>query len=339
LIFALSILVTDLNLPEMLRTYIQNNSLLQQLRIEELIGLILMIFTILFAGISNLYMLQTDLQDAGAFSLHLARILVSLMFVFVFFSTINSPIANKYFSMIRDFMPFLFILIIYFNIQDTIFLINPHDIHHTLVNLEGKLFGLQPTVWMEQFYHPRLTDWFAFSYINYYVMTLVLLGLLYYKGEYDNFRTLMVTMMINYYIGFICYLFFPASSPYLVIPDLFHVDIWKDTSLVSWATYSIVDMSPHRARDAFPSMHNATVLLTMVLAWNFHRKFFWVQLPLALSLPFATVYLRYHYVVDIIAALPVIALAFYLTPRLQLKWRQLQNPALSNNMGESSVKF
>lgn len=135
----------------------------------------------------------------------------------------------------------------------------------------------------------------------------------------------MVTMMISYFIGFISYIIFPASSPYLVIPELYQVDIWKDTSFVSWLTYNIVDLSPPRVRDAFPSMHNAIVLLTMIMAWRYHRTFFWIQLPLAISLPFATVYLRYHYAVDIIGALPLVAVGLYISPRLEHKWRQVQS--------------
>lgn len=310
----------------MIRRYIQTNSLLQQLRIDELIGLVLMLTSIFFASVSNFYMLDQNLKEVENLPFNVVRILASIVFLIIFYGAIYKRIEVRYFRLIRDFMPFLFVLVIFYNIQDMIFLLNPQDIHQALVGLDGKLFGVQPVVWMEQFYHPRLTDWFAFSYLNYYVMTLLLLALLYQKGEFHNFRTIMVTMMISYYIGFVSYVFFPASSPYLVIPELFEIDIWLDSSFISWITYSLVEMSPHRVRDAFPSMHNAIVLLTMIMAWRYHRKFFWLQLPLALSLPVATVYLRYHFVVDIIGALPVIAAALYLTPHLELKWKQLQNP-------------
>jgi len=318
-----------------------SNVLLQALRIEELIGLVLITFTLLFASFSNLYTIMNELPEAPTFGANLLRILASGFFTFWFFRSIIYQTESRGFQIIRDFAPFLFVLVIYYNLQDAIFIIHPHDIHHTLVDLDGKLFGVQPTVWLEQYYHPRLTDWFAFSYLNYYVMTPILLALLYLKKENENFRVVMLTMMISYFIGFISYVIFPASSPYLVIPALYKIDIWKDTSFISWITYTIVDLSPHRVRDAFPSMHNAIVLLTMIMAWRFHRKFFWIQLPLAISLPFATVYLRYHYVVDIIAALPVIAIALYLSPRLEHKWKNFQqtNHSFKNSPSESGLNI
>ncbi|MCF7825754.1 MAG: phosphatase PAP2 family protein [Candidatus Marinimicrobia bacterium] len=321
--------------------FIINNTLLQALRVEELIGLGLIAFTILFASFANLYVYVIQLPEAQNLPLNISRILVSIFFTFLFYRSILYQARNKGFQIIRDFMPFIFILIIYFNIQDAIFIIHPQDIHHILATLDGKLFGIQPSVWAEQFYHPRLTDWFALTYINYYVMTLILLVILYRKQQYREFRILMLTMMISYFIGFVSYIIFPASSPYLVISKLYHTDIWKDTSIISGLTRSIVDMAPHRVRDAFPSMHNAIVLLTMIMAWRYHRTFFWIQLPLAISLPLATVYLRYHYVVDIMGALPVVAVALFISPRLELRWKayQKQNALLDDTLGESGVNY
>ncbi len=315
---------TYLILPAMNRTTLLNHSLLQALRIEEAIALLLVTFALLFASFSNLYMFMNNLPEAQNIVANISRILASTFFTFLFYRSILVHAENRGFQIFRDFAPFIFILIIFFNIQDAIFFINPQDIHHTLIHLDEKLLGLQPTVWAEKFYHPQLTDWFSFAYLNYYIMTPILLGLLYLNQRYESFRIVMLTMMISYFIGFISYIIFPASSPYLVIPELYKVDIWKDTSLFSWLTATIVDLSPHRVRDAFPSMHNAIVLLTMIMAWRYHRIFFWIQLPMALSLPFATVYLRYHYVVDIIGALPVIAVALYITPWLEQKWIQIQ---------------
>ncbi|NQT62539.1 MAG: phosphatase PAP2 family protein [Candidatus Marinimicrobia bacterium] len=317
------------------------NTLLQTLRIEELIGLVLITFTIIFASFANLYIMMNQPLDSQNIAVNFLRIFASALFTYLFCRSIIYHAENKVFQFIRDFVPFLFVLVIYFNLQDTIFILNPSDIHHTLVNMDGELFGFQPTVWAEQYYHPRLTDLFSLSYLNYYIMTPILLGLLYLKKQTENFRVVLLTMMISYFIGFISYIIFPASSPYLVIPELYEVDIWKDTSFFSWLTYTIVDMSPHRVRDAFPSMHNAIALLTIIMAWRYHRVYFWIQLPLAVALPFATVYLRYHYVVDIIGALPVIALALYLTPRLELKWTQFQkqNTPLEDSMSKSGVNF
>lgn len=304
-------------------------SYFSSLRLEEFISLIFIAITTsgaLFVGLTDLL---HDHPFPGTYSLKLLRLLFSTSVLFLFFRSISSEKENQFFIPLRDFSPFLFILVIYLNIHDTIVLLNPHDIHDSLVEYEQAIFGIQPSVWLEKFYQPWLTDWFALSYLNYYLITPILLILLYRKHQIAAFRIVMSTTMIAYFIGFLGYIFFPASSPYQIIQDRYSVDIWQDTSFVSTFVQFLVGLSPHRVRDAFPSMHNTITLLTMIMAWRYHRLFFWIQLPLALSLVFATVYLRYHYVVDIFAAIPVVMLAFYLTPRLQKQWQALNaNPNL-----------
>lgn len=285
--------------------------------------------TIILSSILNAYSFKLELMSSAQFFVNSSRIFASFLFMTSFYSGLYLKVWAGRLQMMRDFAPFLFILVIYFNIQDVIYLFNPEDIHYRLLDWDNFLFGIQPTVWIEQFYHPRLTDWFALTYLNYYIITLVLLFILYRKARLNHFRTVMVTMMISYYIGFVCYLFFPASSPYLVIPHYYAFDIWENTSFISWLTYTLVDLSPHRVRDAFPSMHNGIVLLTMIMAWRYHRTYFWIQLPLAISLPMATIYLRYHYAVDLIAALPVIGFALVLTPWLEEKWQAYQQHLFS----------
>jgi len=43
-------------------------------------------------------------------------------------------------------------------------------------------------------------------------------------------------------------------------------------------------------------------MLVVVLAWRLHRRVFWWLLPFATGLFIATMYLRYHYVVDVLVS-------------------------------------
>ena len=298
---------------------------LRMFRLEEFIGLWFTIFVVLGSGFFTLKSLVNPGPESPHIIFSTLRILLSIGFIIGFYKLTIQRASNDQFRWIRDFAPFLFVLAIFMNLHNTIALINQHDFHHTLAGLDASIFGVQPSQWVEQFYHPRLTDWFALAYVNYYLITPVLLFLLYRQNSHAEFREIMLTMMISYYIGFVGYIIFPAASPYIVMPEIYQVDIWKDTSLVSRLVRFIVGLSPDRVRDAFPSMHNGITFLTMIFAWRFHRKFFWIQLPLAISLVVATIYLRYHFVVDILAGVIVVALSFYLTPRLVNYWERSVN--------------
>ncbi len=296
-------------------------TIVRSLNIDELIALFFIAFVLLGAGLANINFFLNGTVQAHLILLNTLRIICTAVLTFQFFWLIGSAPHSKVFRHIRDFAPFLFILAKFLNLHDAIALVNPRDVHATLAMMDQSIFGIQPVVWAEQFYHPRLTDWFSLAYLNYYLITLIFLLLLYRENRMQAFRSVMVTMMVAYYIGFLGYILFPASSPYVVSPELFHVDIWQDTSVTSWLVQFIVELSPERVRDAFPSLHNAITLLTMIFAWRYLRIYFWIQLPLALSLVLATVYLRYHFVVDIFAGGLVVSMAFYLTPRLEQWWQ------------------
>ena len=55
--------------------------------------------------------------------------------------------------------------------------------------------------------------------------------------------------------------------------------------------------------DCFPSMHTCCTVLLTWGAYRSARRLFWCILPMAVSMPFACIYLRYHYVADVLAGL------------------------------------
>lgn len=294
------------------------------LRIEELIGLLFLVVTIPISIILNTIAILEEVDQLPGAALGIWRSLISLALVIIFLWLIHFHNERKQVKVVRDFAPFLFTIVIYMNLHDAIRVINPHDIHYGLIAVEEWIFGIQPTVWIERFYHPFLTDWFSFSYLTYYGLTLTLLVWLYRKNYYDKFRTVVLAGMFANFIGFLGYVVFPASSPYVIMPELFAVDIWDNTGTMSDFVRAVVNLSPDRVRDAFPSLHNGITLLTMILAWRFNRVIFWIFFPLALSLPVATVYLRYHFVVDIFAGFAVTFLALWISPWFDEKWKSFQ---------------
>jgi membrane-associated phospholipid phosphatase len=308
------------------------------LRVEEILGLTYLLLVLLISLSANLYYLIYKTHVSVRVEISVLQIGFTLLLFIGFYGLLWLLPKNKIIIMTRDFSPFLIVLAIYMNLYDMIHFINSNDIHYTLLSVDAWLFGVQPTIWIEQFYHPRLTDWFSFAYMSYYWIAPILLASLYHRKLYSEFRLIMVTMMTAYYIGFLGYIILPAASPYVVIPELYHIDIWKGTSFISKWLQAIVNLSPDRVRDAFPSMHNSITLLTVFMAWRYNRIIFWVLLPLAISLVIATVYLRYHFVADILAGFVVTIMAIYLSPKLDNWWynwqkRQGIDPEVEKNYG------
>ena len=74
------------------------------------------------------------------------------------------------------------------------------------------------------------------------------------------------------------------------------------------------------SRAAFPSLHAAVSLVALVYAWRYVRAWFWVLLPFVLGLWVSTIYLRHHYVVDLLAGWLLAPVAVAVAPRLDAWW-------------------
>ena len=75
-------------------------------------------------------------------------------------------------------------------------------------------------------------------------------------------------------------------------------------------------------RDCFPSLHTCLTVLLMWGAWRHARSVFWALLPFTVFIPFACVYLRYHYVADVLAGLTLFAIVALVAPPLQRRYEK-----------------
>jgi membrane-associated phospholipid phosphatase len=100
-------------------------------------------------------------------------------------------------------------------------------------------------------------------------------------------------------VGFTCYFLLPAETPQVAFPQIF--DAPQQGGLIM--TLNEMLNSRMAARyDAFPSMH---VLVTMTLLawdWGHYRVRFWIMLLPAVLMAVGTLYLRLHYLTDLMAS-------------------------------------
>jgi membrane-associated phospholipid phosphatase len=76
-------------------------------------------------------------------------------------------------------------------------------------------------------------------------------------------------------------------------------------------------------RDVFPSGHTQLTIIVMTLGFRYRLKTRWILLCLGSMLIVATVYLRYHYVIDLIAGALLALGTFWTGDRLEVWWRKM----------------
>jgi membrane-associated phospholipid phosphatase len=86
-----------------------------------------------------------------------------------------------------------------------------------------------------------------------------------------------------------------------------------------WFTAALrvtLDRLETRAWDCFPSGHTELTLLACWSSRCLSKRLFWVYFIYTLSIISATVYLRYHYTIDLLAGAAVAGLLVLIAPQL-----------------------
>jgi membrane-associated phospholipid phosphatase len=185
-------------------------------------------------------------------------------------------------------------------------LVHPRDFDRELAAIDYRVFGVHPTVWLERLTTPLLTEILQLSYIAYYFLPFLLGVTMWRKGWFHEFHFFLFVIVLGFYLSYLGYIAVPAIGPRFILADHQTVPlagIWMFERIrVS------LDQAEGITRDCFPSGHVELSLLVLYYAHRFHRGIFWWVLPAVSALIISTVYLRYHYVIDVVAGALLAAL-------------------------------
>ena len=160
------------------------------------------------------------------------------------------------------------------------------------------LLGFDPSLALQPFQSPGWVEFYSFVYgafIPYVYLSLLLNCLGRDPGERDVFLTGWV---LTYAISFLGYLFVPAHGP--VLYQAADYDIALTGGVFYRGVLAGVEAGggPH---GAFPSLHIGCAMYFCLFDLKSNRLRGLTYLPMVLLIYVSTVFLRYHYVVDLIA--------------------------------------
>lgn len=166
------------------------------------------------------------------------------------------------------------------------------------------LFGFNPNLTLEPFSPAPLMDMLSLCYLLAFLPYIAVAFYSYYRGELETLQRFCAGLFTVYTLGFLGYTLWPAVGPYASMADRFAGPL--SGSWLTTAHHAFVVRGTNGI-DAFPSLHCA--LTGFVLAFDRRHspfRFRLMLLPVAL-LWIATVFLRYHFVVDIAAGFALAA--------------------------------
>ncbi len=225
-----------------------------------------------------------------------------------------------------NFYPLIFMFVIFESFFMILPYFNPHDYDRELAQMDFSLFGVYPTVWIEQWIRPWLTDLLYLVYFIYYPFPLVILVYLYRKREFTALdRSVFILLVVNYG-AYITYFFVPAMGPRFYEPVMHLQTKALNGIFLAVPIRDIISVFEPNKFDAFPSLHIATSLTTLIIMAKYNKKMFLIFIPFIMGILIAVIYCRFHYVVDVFAGIVWTVIAFTLAGKFydrQIKGRLL----------------
>jgi membrane-associated phospholipid phosphatase len=150
-------------------------------------------------------------------------------------------------------------------------------------------------------------------------------------------------MAFCYFISYVLYFAMPAVGPRFTLHTFSELDTDLPGVFLTSLLRSLVNagggitwLAPDPVsivnRDCMPSGHTMLTLVNIVLGFRNRSRFRWWFLVVGGSLIFSTVYLRYHYVVDVLVGAVLMVMTLPLEP-LADRWIRTRIAAIRTRVG------
>lgn len=234
---------------------------------------------------------------------------IIFVFAFIFSLVIKNKISNNFFQLLQNILVFALMTFLYKETAMLNTLIFP-KIDEFLSNLDQNIFKFQPSIEFSKHFNSLFfSELFYFGYFCYYLLPLVVLGILYkfLPQKIEEFGFILITSFLLYYFIFII---IPAEGPqfYFTFPDNY-----IEAQGIFGNAIKLIQKNGEAPTAAFPSSHVGISWIVIFWLYQNFRKSVKYFLPFVVLLMFSTVYIKAHYFVDVVAGFISAPIVFFLT--------------------------
>ncbi len=223
--------------------------------------------------------------------------------------------ANKVLEFVRHFYPVLLYTAFYRETGSLNQMFVAGYLDAFFIRLEEQVFHVQPSLaFMEALPFLPVSELFYVSYFSYYVMIAGVGLALFFRNRAQFYHYVSVVSFV-FYVCYLLYIFLPVMGPRIFFKELTDYNL-PDEFLPSeflpgfpaavqlGPFYRIMALIYHvfeAPGAAFTSSHVAVAITTAFFSYRYLRSIRRLHFVVVVLLCIATVYCRYHYVVDVVA--------------------------------------
>ena len=258
---------------------------------------------------------------------------INLLLGYIIIWIARNSSASTFWQRIHDWYAVPIIFLIFKEVYVVIQGFGRPDWDNLLITADRVLFRTDPTVWCSHFATPTLTELMQIAYTSYYFIMIVTGIELYVRSERRVFHLALFSIVYGFALSYIGYLLFPAVGPRFTLHDFRMIDselpgLWLTTYFRDFInagesiSKNALNPIAIAQRDVFPSGHTQMTLIALYFAFRYRIRSRFVLLVFGSLLIISTVYLRYHYVVDVIGGVVFMWFTIWSAPKLYEWWEQ-----------------
>jgi len=207
----------------------------------------------------------------------------------------------------------------YFELRELLPLVNPSSLDSQLSYIDERVLHFEPSLFMDRLVSPATTEWFAFFYFGYFALLAShVLPLLFFSRRLKLVSEFTLGMIFLYAFAHIIYMLVPGYGPVRFLAGQYQHEL---PSGIWFNAVMDAVRSGGAQKDIFPSLHTAGPVYLSLFSFR-HRdkmpfKYTWPLVSFfSANIVIATMFLRWHYLIDVLAGILLSVVGFALAARL-----------------------
>jgi hypothetical protein len=194
----------------------------------------------------------------------------------------------------------------FFSLRQILPAVSPWTDDASIYAFDMRVFGFEPSVWLDRFVSYGTTEWFAFFYFLYFLILCVhVLPMVFAQRDTHLLSRFATGALLMFLSSHILYMMVPGYGPYWYLKGTFAHELTGGTF---WRWVREAVEAAGAQKDIFPSLHTGSPTFFAIFSFR-HRKltpfrYTWPIITfLATQIIVATMFLRWHYLIDVVAGL------------------------------------
>jgi membrane-associated phospholipid phosphatase len=226
--------------------------------------------------------------------------------------------------------------LIFITFKQIYFMIKPirgEDYDWLFIQIDYWIFGANPTQILQEIAFPLLTEILQIIYSIFYLLPIILALVLLRKKKYLALDFAIFSIVYGFFLSYLGYFALPGIGPRFTLHNFSELDTSLPGLLLTKYLREFVNLGESISastsnpaefvqRDVFPSGHTMITLVVMYLSVRLKSRSRYFFLPAGSLLIIATVYLQYHYVIDLVGGLIFMIFSIWSGKYLFNWWRR-----------------